>query len=229
MKTAIITGANRGLGFACAEMLLQNDVQVIMTGRDREKLDSATADLNAKYNSSLIHSYVCDVSDADSVRTFGKEVSKDFEQISLLVNNAGIIGDSSAFPHTTEEELQRVIDVNVFGSYRMAQACTTLLKKSSEAMIINVSSGMGSHDKGTGSTSYRLSKFALNGMTTIMNNQLQDNGIGVVSVCPGWVHTDMGGPSAPRTPEQGASSILAPFLNKLPAGGFYRDGESIAW
>jgi len=229
MKTAIITGANRGLGYACAEILLRNDMQDILTARSAEKLEVAMTELGSKFDSRRLHRYVCDVSDVESVLAFGKEISKDFEKIDLLVNNAGIIGDSTAFPNTSEDELKRVIDVNVYGPYRMAQVCISLLEKSSAAMIINVSSGMGSHDNGTGSSSYRLSKFALNGLTTIMNNELRDKGIGVVSVCPGWVHTDMGGPNAPRTPETGASSILAPFLNNLPAGGFYRDGESIAW
>lgn len=230
MATALITGGNRGLGLAVAHMLLQRKNEVILTARNADKLESSTTLLKNQYGNNMVHGILCDVSNIESVQLLKARLSESFGKVDLLINNAGIIPNGDGFPDAKLEDIFNTLETNLYGPYRVSQACLSLLTQSDNAMIINVSSGMGAHnEQGTGYTAYRLSKFALNGLTDIMHRELNNYNIKVVSVCPGWVHTDLGGPNAPRTPEQGAKSILFPFFQQMESGKFYRNGKVIGW
>ena len=129
------------------------------------------------------------------------------------------------------EEVKRIMETNFYGPMRMNKTFLPLLKKSDEARIINISSGMGALNSLTGGyAGYRLSKTGLNAQTILLSHELKQTGIKVFSVCPGWVKTDMGGKSAPRPVEKGAETAVWLATEKNPASGkFFRDKKIISW
>jgi NAD(P)-dependent dehydrogenase (short-subunit alcohol dehydrogenase family) len=126
----------------------------------------------------------------------------------------------------SRELLNAAMQTNTFGPILMVQACLPLLEKSTDARVINVSSGMGEiNSLTTTATSYSLSKLALNGATIMLAQSLQSKNIAINAMCPGWVKTDMGGTAAPRSPEQGADTAiwLATEADRRETGKFWRD------
>jgi len=235
-KVAIVTGANRGLGHALTKALAEDDYKVFMVGRNKIEIDNASAKLQeAGLN---IEGFEADVSKARHVTALSSYVQSQFDHLDLLINNAGIIIepgglDSQVTCFTINPELvEEAYSVNTVGSLRMVQAFYDLLKKARQPRIVNVSSGMGSlAGMEAGWPAYRMSKAAMNAMTVILSKELEDTRIKVNSVCPGWVRTDMGGPNADRSIEEGIEGIL--WAAKLPpdgpTGGFYRDGKLLDW
>jgi NAD(P)-dependent dehydrogenase (short-subunit alcohol dehydrogenase family) len=128
------------------------------------------------------------------------------------------------------ETLRRTMEVNIYGALRATQALLPLLPPGG-ARIINVSSGLGQLTDMTGGwLAYRISKTSLNALTRILADELKVTGVRVNSVCPGWVKTDMGGPNAERTPQQGAETIVWLATEpSVPTGGFFRDRKPIPW
>ena len=126
--------------------------------------------------------------------------------------------------------MRRTFETNTLGPLMVSQALIPLMQGSGR--VVNVSSGMGQlAEMNGGYPGYRLSKAALNALTRILADELEDTSVKVNSVCPGWVKTDMGGPDAPRTPEQGVQTIvwLATLPDDGPTGGFFRDKQPIPW
>jgi NAD(P)-dependent dehydrogenase (short-subunit alcohol dehydrogenase family) len=124
------------------------------------------------------------------------------------------------------------METNMFGAWRLTQAMLPLLRRSAAARIVNVSSGAGQlSDMNGGYPGYRISKTALNALTRILSSEEGRNGMLVNAMCPGWVHTDMGGSAAPRSVEQGADTAvwLATLPDDGPTGGFFRDRKPIPW
>lgn len=156
-----------------------------------------------------------------------------------LVNNAGIgTADPeekfsrSSLADAAIEGVKQVMEINFYGAFRTAQAMIPLLKESKAGRIVNVSSGMGQlAEMGTGYAAYRFSKTCLNVMTRVLSQELQEYGIKVNSVCPGWVQTRMGGPNAKKSVAEGARGIVwaATLPEDGPSGGFFRDGKAIPW
>ncbi len=150
------------------------------------------------------------------------------------MNNAGIGSDFGVAGVAPDfEAIQRALDTNFFGSYRLAIALLGLLRASEHPRIVNVSSGMGGvAEMGGWSPGYRVSKAAMNAMTRILSTELKDDGFLVNSACPGFVNTDMGGPMGATKPvEDGAAGIvwLATLPDDGPTGGFFRDGKPVAF
>lgn len=223
MKTVLITGAYRGLGYEVARQLSERDWKVILTAR-REKQGSAAA---AKLkNASFLE---LDITDAASVVSAVKEVS----ELDVLINNAAIIADGDQDILTIQPELvARVIATNALGALRVSEAFLPRLLKGSSARIVNVSSGAGQlSDMGTWSPAYSASKTTLNAITCLLAAALKDRSVAVNSVCPGWCRTEMGGPTAPRSVEEGAAGIvwLAADAPQEKTGLFWRDRQVIAW
>ena len=171
-----------------------------------------------------------DVDDDASVEAALAAVEADPGSLDVLVNNAGVYGDPSGAADYDLAGARRVFETNVFGAWRLIQAALPLLRRSDGPRIVNVSSGSGQlEDMGTGYAAYRLSKAALNALTRTL--AAEEPRININSVCPGWVRTDMGGPAAPRSVQEGADTAvwLATMPADGPTGGFFRDRRPIAW
>jgi NAD(P)-dependent dehydrogenase (short-subunit alcohol dehydrogenase family) len=230
-KVVVITGANRGIGLAAGQQLIKLGHRVVFTGRNHDKLAAATKDLGERAITKVL-----DVTDHKSISAFADWAKKEFGTIDALVNNAGSIFDPPTPPGKTSTALSTPLDklretfaLNLFGAYDLTQTLLPLLNRQKRSDVINVSSGLGAlTDMGAGYTTYRMSKAALNAMTKNMAAELVGSTVHVNSVCPGWCHTDLGGPSAPRTPQQGAHGIVW-ILDQEPdiRGEFYRDEQVI--
>ncbi|TVP62723.1 MAG: SDR family oxidoreductase [Nodularia sp. (in: Bacteria)] len=233
-KVAVITGGNRGLGFASCRQLAKQGYEVILTSRDEAKGKTAAKQLQTEGLNVIFHPL--DVSSDNSTRELAEFVSQRFGRLDVLVNNAGIYIDNQAdedsISNVKIDSLQQTIETNLYGALRVTQALIPFMKQQNYGRIVNVSSGMGQlTDMKGGSPGYRISKTALNAVTRIFASELKNTNIFINSVCPGWVNTDMGGADAPRTPEQGADTIvwLATLSDHSATGGFFRDRQPIDW
>jgi NAD(P)-dependent dehydrogenase (short-subunit alcohol dehydrogenase family) len=171
-----------------------------------------------------------DVTDDSSVGAALAGIEENPGSLDVLVNNAGVYGDPAGVADYDLDDAHEVFEVNVFGPWRLIQAALPLLHQSPAPRIVNVSSGGGQLDQmGSGRAAYRLSKTALNALTRTL--AAEEPQIKVNSICPGWVRTDMGGPSASRSVEEGADTAvwLATAGHDGPSGGFFRDREPIPW
>src|SRR6267142_4090994 len=200
MKTVLITGAYRGLGFETARQLSERGWKVILTARRREQGAAAVAKLK---NSTFLE---LDINDAASVANAARKVS----ELDILINNAAIIAEGDQDILTVRPELiAGTIETNALGALRVSQAFVPHLLKSSSGRIVNVSSGAGQlSDMGTWSPAYSASKTTLNAITCLLAAALKERGVAVNSVCPGWCRTEMGGAGAPRSVEEGADGIV---------------------
>jgi NAD(P)-dependent dehydrogenase (short-subunit alcohol dehydrogenase family) len=223
MKTVLITGAYRGLGYEVAKELSERGWNVIVTARRRNQGAAAAAKLQ---NASFLE---LDITDDNSVARAAREVSG----LDALVNNAAIIAERDQDVLTIQPEIvARTIETNALGALRVSQAFVPHLLKSSAGRIVNVSSGAGQlSDMGTWAPAYSASKTTLNAITCLLAAALKDRGIAVNSVCPGWCRTEMGGAGAPRSVEEGAAGIvwLAADAPQEKTGLLWRDREVIPW
>jgi NAD(P)-dependent dehydrogenase (short-subunit alcohol dehydrogenase family) len=227
-KIACVTGANKGIGFEIARQLLERDFYVVLTARNRDAGERAISQLGAG---------ACflplDVSDDVSIERAAKEFGVNHDRLDALVNNAGIYPDAGFNVLTiSREQLIATFQTNTFGPLRVVQAFLPYLRKTGSGRVINISSGFGElHGLSAEVPSYCLSKLALNGVTLMLHQKLRPEGIPVNSVCPGWVRTDMGGPGAPRSVEQGADTAvwLATEARRSLSGRFFRNRKEIPW
>jgi NAD(P)-dependent dehydrogenase (short-subunit alcohol dehydrogenase family) len=223
MKTVLITGAYRGLGYEVARQLSERGWNVILTARNKDQGSAAAAKLK---NASFLELDI--TKDASVVRA-----AKQVPNLDLLINNAAIIAEGDRDILTIKPEVvARTIQANALGALRVSQAFVPQLLKSSAGRIVNVSSGAGQlNDMGTWSPAYSASKTTLNAITCLFAAALKDKGIAVNSVCPGWCRTEMGGAGAPRSVEEGADGIvwLAADAPQEKTGLFWRDKEIIPW
>jgi NAD(P)-dependent dehydrogenase (short-subunit alcohol dehydrogenase family) len=235
-KVAVVTGANRGLGHALTVALAEKGYKVFMVGRNKIEIDNASAKLQeAGLN---VEGFEADVSKARHITALSSYVQSQYDHLDILINNAGVILepgglDSQVTCFTVNPELvEEAYSINTVGSLRTVQAFYDLMLKARQPRIVNVSSAMGtlSEMKG-GWPAYRMSKAAMNAMTGVLAAELEGTRIKVNSVCPGWVKTDMGGPNAERSIEDGIKGIMwaAMLPPDGPSGGFFKDGEPLPW
>ena len=230
MRTALITGANKGIGYEVARQLAAKGFHVFVGARNR-KAGSSAADEIAKRSGSANFLEI-DVADSDSVTTAAQEFAKAADHLDVLVNNAGIIADGDdGILKISDELLRETLETNTLGALRVTRAFAPLLAKSKSPRVINVSSGGGQLSGGADgwAPAYCISKTALNGVTSQLAAALPK--FAVNSVCPGWVRTDMGGQSATRSVEEGADTIvwLAAGVPQELTGKFLRDHKEIPW
>ena len=227
-KLALVTGANRGIGFEIVRQLSKHDFRVVLAARNRNAGERAVSKLNRNVSFQTL-----DVSDEASIQRAAKEFGNKHDHLDVLVNNAGIYPDEGADILTIRrEQLTATFQTNTFGALQLVQAFLPYLRKAGTARVINVSSGYGELDGLSGDVpSYCLSKLALNGVTIMLDQKLRSEGITVNSMCPGWVRTDMGGPSASRSVEEGADTAvwLATDAPLDLSGKFFRDRKEIHW
>jgi NAD(P)-dependent dehydrogenase (short-subunit alcohol dehydrogenase family) len=228
-KTALVTGANRGIGFEVTRQLARLGLKVFLGARNPNAGRAAAEKLSGEGEVIFLE---IDVSDADSIRRAAEELSRQQKHLDVLVNNAGILLDEDKTALTvTPEIFAETLRTNTLGPWLVAQAFTPLLKKSSAPRIVNVSSGGGQLEDGADGWApcYCVSKTALNGVTVQLAAALPK--FAVNSVCPGWVRTAMGGENATRSVGEGASSIvwLATDAPQNLTGKFIKDRKVIPW
>ena len=227
-QNIVITGGNRGIGYGLLK-ILSDKHNVIITVRNNKKGQSTIAELSHSKNA--INYVVMDVDNSDSVMRAADDIKQKFNNVDLLINNAGILIKEYQLPaiETSEDSILKTFNTNTLGVLRVCKSIVPLMVNGGR--IINISSGMGQLDEmDSGSTAYRISKTALNALTKILSNELLSMGIKVNTICPGWVKTDMGGENATLTIEESTSQIVAFALrDNFPNGQFLRHGEIIPW
>lgn len=228
-RIAVITGASRGLGLATAKALAGMGYFPIVTARTQSAVDEGLA----QFAKGKADGHVLDVSDDKSVAAFHEWLHPSHGHASVLVNNAGRAYWNSGRNgiDTPVSAVAEAINNNALSAYRMIQHALPRMNSNGWGRIVNISSGMGQlTDMGGGDVGYRISKTAMNAITRVAAAEAGPN-VKVNSICPGWVRTDMGGPHATRTLEQGVSGIVwaATLPDNGPSGGFFRDGKAIAW
>ena len=241
-KVALITGANKGIGFEVARQLAQKDIHVLIGARNPERGNAAVKLLQDEELSAEF--LLLDVADEESVRNAAQALTEWYGKLDILINNAGI---NPEYPQgiTTFEQLPldllgKIYETNLFGAFLVIREFLPLLRKSSEGRIINASSTVGSITDQSNPESmyypiktigYASSKAALNALTVQLAKELSDTPIKVNSSCPGWVKTDLGSDAAPRTVAEGARIIieLATLADDGPTGGFFNEAGRIPW
>ncbi|HZR05688.1 MAG TPA: SDR family oxidoreductase [Candidatus Udaeobacter sp.] len=230
MKTALVTGANKGIGYEVARQLVGKGFHVFIGARNREAGLKAVDGLVKKGGKATF--LEIDVVDKASVTAAARELAKGADHLDVLVNNAGVIVDGdNAILEVSDELLRKTLETNTLGALRVTRAFVPLLRKSKAPRVINVSSGGGQLTGGADgwSPAYCISKTALNGVTSQLATALPK--FAVNSVCPGWVRTDMGGQAATRSVGEGADTIvwLAADAPQKLTGKFLRDRKEIPW
>lgn len=230
-RIAVVTGANRGIGWAIARGLAELGLTVYVTARDPAAAAAIVAKTRAPELRLIPHQL--DVTDDRSVAALRRDVESQHGRLDALVNNAGAYYDLRQRAGQADMAIARAaLDVNLLGPWRMCVTFVPLMRRGRYGRIVNVSSGAGSFvDPDPDAPAYSVSKAALNMLTVKLAADLDGTGILVNAVCPGWVRTKMGGLRAPRSPEQGADTPiwLATLPPDGPTGGFFRDRRPIPW
>ncbi|MFB3162503.1 SDR family oxidoreductase [Neobacillus sp. 179-J 1A1 HS] len=230
-QVALVTGGNRGIGYELVKQLALKGFNVILASRDPEMGQEAAQRL---MDTNLDVSFVeMDVVNQESIRQAAISINKRFGRLDVLINNAGVYLDKNQKLLAMDPGiLEKTMATNFFGVYNVIRSFIPLMEIQGYGRIINISSEYGAMSELTypGVGAYKLSKFALNGLTRLVAAEVNGD-IKIYAVDPGWVSSDMGGPSAPRTPKQAADSILwlATIGPEGPNGGFFRDGKQIDW
>ena len=231
-KIAVVTGGNRGIGFAVCRGLAENGFHVILTSRHASSGTEACRKLEGE---GLDVSYFqLDVTLEEHTANLKNHLEHGYRRLDVLVNNAGIFLDpgDQGWHKTKPETLEKTLRTNTFAPFLLCEALLPLMKKHHYGRIVNISSGLGQlSEMGGHYSAYRISKTGLNAVTRIIAAEAGGSDILVNSMCPGWVKTDMGGPGAERTPEEGADTAvwLAMLPKDGPTGGFFRDRKPISW
>jgi NAD(P)-dependent dehydrogenase (short-subunit alcohol dehydrogenase family) len=235
-KVALITGANKGIGFEVAREIGKTGITVLVGARNKAAGEEAVAKLKSD---GIKASFVAiDLTDQTSITAAADTITKDFGRLDILVNNAGIVQKGDGYPSVAQlDALSTVMQTNFLGSVAVTQAFLPLLRQAPSANIVNVSSGLGSL-KQNGDPNYKYafakslgycaSKAALNMLTVQLAYELRDTAIKVNSADPGYTATDLNGNSGPQTISEGAAETIR--LALLPEGGptgTYSDKDGI--
>jgi len=227
-RTALVTGANRGIGFEVARQLAARGLRIVLTARDAAELERAASMLASE--GVRPRAEVLDVSSEASVAACAGRLRAAGIEVDVLVNNAAIYpeGDVLATPAAVFRE---AFDTNALGALWTCQAWVPGMLARGYGRIVNVSSEYGSLSDGLeGPAAYGITKAALNALTIRLARDVRGD-VKVNAVCPGWVRTRMGGAGATRGVEKGAETIvwLATLPANGPSGGFFRDRKPIPW
>jgi NAD(P)-dependent dehydrogenase (short-subunit alcohol dehydrogenase family) len=231
-RLALVTGANRGLGFEVCRQLGRQGCRVILTSRDPLKGQAAAQILLDEGLSIDYHQL--DITDEAGIQAVYKFVRKKYHRLDILVNNAGIYlrGEDNSVMTLSLDALCRTLETNTFGALRLCQVFIPLMKKNHYGRVVNVSSSMGRHVyMGKMAAAYRLSKDALNALTQMIAASIQTRDVLVNSCHPGWVRTELGGRTASLSVEEGADTIvwLATLPEGGPSGGLFENRQRLEW
>ncbi|MEV2268138.1 SDR family oxidoreductase [Nonomuraea africana] len=235
MTTALITGANKGIGFEIARQLGERGITAIVGARDEERGRAAAERLGLPY-------VLVDVTDPGSAQAAAKWIEQEYGALDILVNNAGItVWQEDASPSATSADvLRQVYEVNVFGVMTVTNAMLPLLRRAPAGRIVNMSSELGSIAMAIDPESpfwplnlvaYNSSKAALNMITVSYAKELWDTPIKVNAANPGYCATDLNGHTGFRTAEQGAAIAvrLATLDDDGPSGAYLQDEGTLPW
>jgi NAD(P)-dependent dehydrogenase (short-subunit alcohol dehydrogenase family) len=230
-RIVLITGSSRGIGLETAQQLARRGFHVVIAARDGRKGRHAAEAIQAAGGKATFLSL--DVSSSDSIRNAVSQFVATADHLDVLINNAAIYPDQGLTILTSpRDRLAQTFQTNTFGPLEVTQAFLPYLRQAAAARVINVSSGYGQLDGLSPDVpSYCLSKLALNGLTIMLAEALRADHIAVNSMCPGWVRTDMGGPNATRSVEEGADTAvwLADEAPHELTGKFFRSRQEIPW
>jgi NAD(P)-dependent dehydrogenase (short-subunit alcohol dehydrogenase family) len=234
-KVAVVTGGNRGIGLETCRQLARIGPRVVLTSRDPAKGEAAAQSLREDGLNVVAHQL--DVADPASVERLTRLIQGQLGRLDILVNNAAIVRGPGE-PREVAADTWRadpagftaVLATNLLGPFMLCQALIPLMR--GRGRVVNVSSGMGQlHDMTGGFPAYRVSKASLNALTRIFAAETSGMNVKVNAVCPGWVRTDMGGPNATSSVEEGVATALwlAALPDDGPTGGLFRDKKPIPW
>jgi len=232
-KIALVTGGNRGIGFEVCKQLAQKGFQVLLGCRDPHRGEKAVQELKALHLE--VELVAVDTSDPTSIDAAFLSIQNQWGRLDVLVNNAGIFidtRDGNSALETTVATLEETFRTNTVGPFLLCQKFIPLMVRNGGGRVINLSSGMGQLSEMQGGyPSYRISKAGINAVTKIFAAEAKHPNVFVNSVCPGWVKTEMGGETAPRTVDKGAETIvwLASDPTVKTTGSFFRDKTEIPW
>ncbi len=230
---ALVTGANKGIGFETARQLAQKGITVLLGARDKVKGEKAAKKLCDEGLD--VRFLPVDVNYQKTHDAAAKFIEEEFGRLDILINNAGIVEDYDVPASAgTLDQWRKTFETNVFNLVALTQTLLPLIKKSQAGRIVNLSSSMGSlklNREASSSTAYNASKAAVNMFTINLANELKDTPIKVNSADPGWVKTEMGGANALLAVEDGAKTSIA--LATLPADGdtgkFFHLNDELPW
>jgi len=237
-RIAVVTGGNKGIGFAIARGLAQAGDQVLIGCRDDARGEAAAASLRAE--GLVVDALPLDVTDDASIASAAKLVETRFGRLDVLVNNAGIALDRQTGTLPLSQIMRDTFAVNVIGLACMIEAFAPLLARSKAGRIVNLSSGLGSLALNSDPAgeyaafkfpAYNSSKAAVNMLTVVYAARLADKGIKVNAVDPGYTATDLNAHRGTRTPAQGAAIAvrLASLDDAGPTGGFFDEAGVVSW
>lgn len=238
-KTALVTGANKGIGFETARQLAQLGFTVWLGSRDQERGEAAVKELTDDGDVRFVS---LDVTDAESVRAAVVRIGEETGALDVLVNNAGTaVAEGEGRPSTVRlETIQQTLDVNFYGALRVTQAFLPLLQKAQAGRIVNVSTTLGSITTlvSPGSPlgqvpafAYPASKTLLNALTGWLAVELKGTPVKVNSVCPGSNATDMNPGPGTQHPSEGAKVVVraATLETDGPTGSFFDVNGTVSW
>jgi NAD(P)-dependent dehydrogenase (short-subunit alcohol dehydrogenase family) len=211
-RRIVLTGVSRGIGLICARALLREGAIVLGVARESERLNRVSSELS---NLGEFVAVTADMGEIGAADKIARVVEDRWGALDVLVNNAAVMQWLRDFEAENPETLEETLKVNLLGPHRLILALLKYLRKGNDPRILNVSSGAGtfaSLNADPSGASYKLSKYALNGLTLLYASMLRGI-VAVNSMDPGWVKTDMGGPNAPGDPEA-VSQLLLTILNK---------------
>lgn len=227
VRTALVTGANRGIGAAIAKGLAAQGLNVVLAGRDGAALGEPALALHREHRVET-RSLEMDVGDPTSISQGLAKLARNGVEVDILVNNAGILPDGNLLSMPWED-VEASTRVNALGPLQLIRELVPDMASRGYGRVVNLSSGWGSLNS-LGPGAYGITKAYLNAITIKLASEVPDT-IKVNAMCPGWVQTSMGGAGAERTPEEGADTAI--YLAGLPDGGptgqMFRDRQPIAW
>lgn len=237
-KVALITGANKGIGFEIARQLGKLGITVLVGARDEGRGAEAAQNLKAEgIDAEFVQ---IDVTKPESIQSAAEKIASSYGKLDILVNNAGVFIENKPPSEVDISRVRATYETNFFGPLAVTQAVLPLIRKSEAGRIVNMSSGLGSIAQMATPGSpysafnvagYNSSKSALNALTVAFANELRDTRIKVNAADPGYVATDLNNNSGPRTVEQGAAEAvrLATLGPDGPTGAFFNDEGPVPW